>query len=49
MLGQEAEIVLFGSQVDESARGGDVDLLITLLRWGDRLLSAASAEDVLRD
>lgn len=29
-LGGEAEIVLFGSRVDDSARGGDVDLMISL-------------------
>jgi len=29
-LGRDAEIVLFGSRIDDQARGGDVDLMITL-------------------
>lgn len=30
MLGDKADILLFGSRVDDAACGGDVDLLITI-------------------
>lgn len=41
-LGKEAEIVLFGSRVDDSARGGDVDLMIVLNHVLDNNAGAAA-------
>jgi predicted nucleotidyltransferase len=42
LLGQEADIVLFGSRTDDSARGGDVDLLITVQQMPDNIAFTAA-------
>ncbi|CAK0752653.1 Nucleotidyltransferase domain-containing protein [Gammaproteobacteria bacterium] len=42
VLEQEVEIVLFGSRVDDLARGGDVDLLITLQQLPSNIAFTAS-------
>jgi predicted nucleotidyltransferase len=42
LLGQEAEIVLFGSRIDDSARGGDVDLLVTVQQAPDNVAFTAA-------
>ena len=42
LVGQEANIVLFGSRADDSARGGDVDLLITVKQPPDNFAYTAS-------
>lgn len=42
LCGQDAHIVLFGSRVDDSERGGDVDLLISMKQAPDNFAFTAS-------
>ncbi|MCX7674144.1 MAG: nucleotidyltransferase domain-containing protein [Thiobacillaceae bacterium] len=39
-LGADARVWLFGSRVDDAAKGGDIDLLIETVRWPDPWLQA---------
>lgn len=50
VVGEEATITLFGSRVDDSQKGGDVDLLITLNYEVERpaLLSAKISARLVR-
>ncbi|KZY91508.1 hypothetical protein A3743_26965, partial [Oleiphilus sp. HI0072] len=42
VLGAEAEVILFGSRVDDSARGGDIDLFVETARQIENRASAAA-------
>jgi uncharacterized protein len=50
VFGQNIRIILFGSRVDDSAKGGDIDLMIEACEAIDRpaLLSAKVASRVSR-
>jgi predicted nucleotidyltransferase len=45
-FGAEAKVLLFGSRVDDSRRGGDIDLLVDLPRAPDDPMGEAVALEI---
>lgn len=45
-FGRQANVLLFGSRVDDTRRGGDIDLLVELPRAVDNPLAEAVALEV---